>query len=161
MIKKYGLENTVTIEGGMTQDELKEAYKTSAIFALPSYIVESGDRDGIPNVLAEAMATGRAVVSTSISGIPEIVESGVNGLLVGQKNATALAEALEQLLKNPDLRKCLGDNARETIQSIFDSQATTIFLKDLFVTCLERRSEKQSTTATKNPVIAQQAPVTE
>ncbi len=161
LIQKYGLEDTVTIEGGMTQDELKEAYKHATIFALPSYIVESGDRDGIPNVLAEAMATGRAVVSTSISGIPEIVESGVNGLLVGQKNATALSEALEQLLQNPELRQRLGNNARETIQRVFDSQTTTIFLKDLFVNCLKRRSESQSTISVKDSATPQQAPVTE
>ncbi len=161
MIQQYGLENTVTIEGGMTQDELKEAYTTSTIFVLPSFVTESGDRDGIPNVLAEAMATGRAVVSTSISGIPEIVESGVNGLLVGQKNAVALAESLEHLLQNPELRKRLGDNARATIMRVFNSQTTTIFLKDLFVTCLNRRSENQSGILVKNLATPRQTPITE
>jgi glycosyltransferase involved in cell wall biosynthesis len=157
MIKHYGLENTVTIEGGMTQDELKDAYKTCTIFALPSYIVDSGDRDGIPNVLAEAMATGRAVVSTNISGIPEIVESGVNGLLVTEKNATALAEALEQLLHNPHVRQRLGHKARQSIQQMFDSQVTTLFLKDLFVNCLNRRSDSNL----ERPPSPQHAPVTE
>ncbi len=146
MIQEFGLEDTVTIEGGMTQDELKEAYAGSAIFALPCFIVDSGDRDGIPNVLAEAMASGRAVVSTNISGIPEIVEHEVNGLLVPQKNAVALAKALEQLLQNPDLRAELGQAARAKVCEMFDSETTTVFLKDLFTTCLSNYSKDEAKT---------------
>jgi glycosyltransferase involved in cell wall biosynthesis len=142
----------------MTQDELKEIYKHCTIFALPCFIVDSGDRDGIPNVLAEAMATERAVVSTNISGIPEIVEHGVNGLLVPQKNAVALATALEQLLQNPELRQQLGHAARETVCQMFDSQTTTVFLKDLFMTCLNRRTQRDTAV---QPQPANQAPITE
>ncbi len=141
MIQKYDLQETITIENGMTQDELKEAYKNCSIFALPCFIVDNGDRDGIPNVLAEAMATGRAVVSSNISGIPEIVEDKVNGLLVPQKNAVLLAQALETLLQNSDLRQQLGQAARETVCDMFDSQTTTIFLKDLFVDCLNKHTK--------------------
>jgi glycosyltransferase involved in cell wall biosynthesis len=144
MIQEFGLEDTVTIEGGMTQDELKEAYANATIFALPCFIVDSGDRDGIPNVLAEAMASGRAVVSTNSSGIPEIVEHEVNGLLVPQKNALALAKALEYLLENPDSRAELGQAARATVCDMFDSETTTVFLKDLFNTCLTDYSEHQT-----------------
>jgi glycosyltransferase involved in cell wall biosynthesis len=159
MIQEFGLEDTVTIEGGMTQTELKEVYESSAIFALPCFIVDSGDRDGIPNVLAEAMASGRAVVSTNISGIPEIVKHEVNGLLVPQKNAAALAKALEQLLQNPELRVELGQAARAKICEMFDSKTTTVFLKDLFNTCLTNYSERQ-TKAIKLPSKAVENPAT-
>ena len=138
MIQDYRLENVVQLEGGMTQEELREAYRQSHIFALPCFVLDSGDRDGIPNVLAEAMATGRAVVSSNISGIPEIVTDEVNGLLIPQKDVEALAVALERLLKDADLRRRLGAASRETICEVFDSRKTTSVLKDLFADCLER-----------------------
>jgi glycosyltransferase involved in cell wall biosynthesis len=159
MIQEFGLEDTVMIEGDMTQTELKEVYGSSAIFALPCFIVDSGDRDGIPNVLAEAMASGRAVVSTNISGIPEIVKHEVNGLLVPQKNAAALAKALEQLLQNPELRAELGQAARAKVCEMFDSKTTTVFLKDLFNTCLTNYSGCQ-TKAIKLPSKAVENPAT-
>ena len=151
IIQQYNLQDTITIENGMTQNELKEAYKNCSIFALPCFIVDNGDRDGIPNVLAEAMATGRAVVSSNISGIPEIVEDKVSGLLVPQKNAVLLAQALEHLLQNPELRQHLGQAAREKICDMFDSQTTTVFLKDLFLDCLNK-STKADTKPVQVPI---------
>ncbi len=61
---------------------MRAGYAEADIFVLPCRIDDSGDRDGIPNVLAEAMATGLAVVSTNVSGIPELVRNDENGLLV-------------------------------------------------------------------------------
>jgi glycosyltransferase involved in cell wall biosynthesis len=83
------------------------------------------------------MAMALPVVATNISGIPELVEHGVNGLLVPQRNIKALAGALALLLQDPDLRSRLGENARRTIGELFDSQETTRALHDLFVRCLE------------------------
>jgi glycosyltransferase involved in cell wall biosynthesis len=121
----------------MTQDELRLAYAQATIFAMPCQIVNNGDRDGIPNVLAEAMAMALPVVATDISGIPELVEHGVNGLLVRQRDITALAGAIATLLQEPALRSRLGENARRTIDEVFDSHETTRALHDLFVRCLE------------------------
>ncbi|MCB0087248.1 MAG: glycosyltransferase, partial [Caldilineaceae bacterium] len=111
------------------------------IFTLPCLVVDSGDRDGIPNVLAEGMAMELPVVSTSISGIPEIVEHDVNGLLIEQKDALALANALEQLLLDAELRHRLGQAARATILDVFDSWQTTVALRDLFTSELEKRAQ--------------------
>ncbi|MEZ4617850.1 MAG: glycosyltransferase family 4 protein [Caldilineaceae bacterium] len=132
-IEAGGLTEIVTIQGGVTQEELRQIYHDSTIFALPCFVVDNGDRDGIPNVLAEAMATALPVVSTNISGIPELVKDGDNGLLVPQKDAVALADALERLLIDGALRRQLGKAARATILDVFDSWQTTVALRKLFV----------------------------
>ena len=132
LICELSLEDTVVIEPGVTQDELRALYQQATMFVLPCQIVDNGDRDGIPNVLAEAMATGLPVVSTDISGIPELVVHRDNGLLVPQRDVHALAKAMEELLGDAQLRQRLGQAGRETIGRIFDSATTTKQLYGLF-----------------------------
>ena len=78
------------------------------------------DRDGIPNVLVEAMAAGAPVVATAVSGIPELVEHEVNGLLVEPDDPQALADALLRLHDDPELTRRLTGNGRATVQERFD-----------------------------------------
>ncbi|MEZ4861132.1 MAG: glycosyltransferase family 4 protein [Caldilineaceae bacterium] len=160
LVMEGNLADVIELQGGVTQEELRAIYATATIFALPCFVVDNGDRDGIPNVLAEAMATALPVVSTNISGIPEIVEHGVNGLLVPQKNAVALADALEKLLLEPTLRHALGQAARTTITEVFDSWQTTIALRDLFQEQLAKRQSAatsalahSSQSATHQPLV--------
>jgi glycosyltransferase involved in cell wall biosynthesis len=96
------------------------------------------------------MATALPVVSTHISGIPEIVVDGVNGLLVPEKDAVALADAMERLLLDSALRQRLGQAARTTITEIFDSWQTTTVLRDLF-----RTQRQQQMAATKTTGVHQ------
>src|SRR5262249_54503221 len=95
-----------------------------------------GDRDGIPNVLVEAMAMGIPVVSTPVSAIPELVEDGVNGLLVPQRDAEALARALARLLEDPALRARLGGAGQDNVRRSSDAGRPTRALKPLFGTRL-------------------------
>lgn len=139
LVDELQLGDLLTIEGGMSQEGLRQAYADAALFTIPCLIADNGDRDGIPNVMAEAMATGLPVVASNISGIPELVQDGVNGLLVPQQNVEALADALEKVLRNEALRIRLGTAARQTICAVFDSHETTRFLYDLFVDCLQKR----------------------
>ena len=90
----------------------------------------------ILQVLAEAMAMELPIVSTDISGIPELVDQRVDGLLVPQKNAAALAEAIAELLEDAALRQRLGQAAREKICRIFDAEATVVELHQLLQSCL-------------------------
>jgi len=151
LIEEGQLTDTVEIQGGVTQEELCHIYTAATIFALPCLIVDSGDRDGIPNVLAEAMATALPVVSTNISGIPEIVADGVNGLLVPEKDAVALADAIERLLLDPALRQRLGQAARTTITEVFDSWQTTVALRELFLTQLAQQAATTKTVTIAHP----------
>jgi glycosyltransferase involved in cell wall biosynthesis len=84
-------------------------------------------------VLAEAMAMGVPVVSTRISGIPELIDDGVHGLLVESRDAGALADALRRVLTDAALRGRLSEAGRRRICERFDSRRTTVALRDLFL----------------------------
>ncbi len=146
LIRELSLEDRVVIEPGVTQDELRALYRQATMFVLPCQIVNNGDRDGIPNVLAEAMATGLPVISTDISGIPELIAHRGNGLLVPQRDVHALAKAMEELLTDVQLRQRLGQAGRDTIGRIFDSATTTRQLCALFEsrTCGDATAQKES-----------------
>jgi glycosyltransferase involved in cell wall biosynthesis len=132
MIRSAGLESRIELRGPTTQEALRALYREASLFVLPCQVVADGDRDGIPNVLAEAMATGLAVVSTDISGIPELVTNEMDGLLVPARDAVALAAAMRRLLENGELRGRIGAAARAKICACFDSKQTTRALRDLF-----------------------------
>ncbi len=137
MITEYDLSGIVRVHNGMTQAELREFYQQADIFALPCRVMENGDRDGIPNVLAEAMAMEMPVISTAISGIPELITHGEDGFLIPEKDPYALAKALEFLLENRSLREQLGKAARRKILRIFDSATTTEMLKEVFLASIK------------------------
>lgn len=130
-IAHYGLEGRVTLRGAMTHADLVSFYQEADIFALSARIVASGDRDGIPNVLAEAMASGIPVVSTSVSGIPELVRDNVTGLLVPSESPSSLAEALSHLIGHPQTGMRLAQAARAVLEAEFDCLETTKHLRDL------------------------------
>ncbi|HUX73196.1 MAG TPA: glycosyltransferase [Steroidobacteraceae bacterium] len=124
-ISALGLTGIVTLEGAMTHAELIALYGHADLFALAPRIADDGDRDGIPNVIAEAMATGVAVVSTAVSGIPELVLHERTGLLVQSNDPEALAAGMERLLANPQQAASLAAAARERLEENFDLWSTT------------------------------------
>jgi glycosyltransferase involved in cell wall biosynthesis len=132
-IAAQGLQPQVRLHGALTQDELRRLYAEARVFALPCQVMDDGDRDGFPNVLAEAMAMGVPVVSTRISGIPELIDDGEHGLLVEPRDAAALAAALQRVLGDDGLRERLARGGRARICERFDSRVTTRTLRDLFV----------------------------
>lgn len=138
-IEALGLTDQVRLLGPKTQEELRQLYGQATVFALPCLITDDGDRDGIPNVMAEAMAMGLPVISTPISGIPELVTDGVEGLLVPSKDSQALGRAIARLLNDPALRQRIARAARSRICDCFDSHKTTTKLRDLFLAELEGR----------------------
>ena len=104
-VRALGLADVVRLTGPLGQDELPAQYGWADVFCLPSFA------EGLPVVLMEAMATGLPVVSTRITGIPELVEDGVTGLLVTPGRPDLVTAALHRLGTQPDLRRELGDRA--------------------------------------------------
>ena len=90
------------------------------LFVAPFVETETGDKDGIPTAMLEAMATGIPVVATDAGSIPEVVESGRNGLVVPQREPVAIADAVESLLRDPEGRQRLGRSGAADIRSRFD-----------------------------------------
>jgi glycosyltransferase involved in cell wall biosynthesis len=122
----------VRLAGPMEQARLYEEYRRAGAFCLPCRVLDNGDRDGIPNVLVEAMACGVPVVTTAVCGIPEIVSDGVNGQLVPPDDPQALADALQRLAREPLFASRLASAGRETVRERFDGDRFAAQLAALF-----------------------------
>jgi glycosyltransferase involved in cell wall biosynthesis len=102
--------------GRVERGTVAEALAAADVVAVPSVVDSSGNVDGLPNVLLEAMATGRAIVASRVAGIPDVVEDGISGLLVPPADTEALARGLTRLAASADLRRALGRAARRTVE---------------------------------------------
>ena len=120
-----GVAERVEFLGARTHAELPSLYHGADIVAVPSVIDAEGDRDGLPNVVLEAMACGLAIVGSDVAAIPTAIEHRVTGLLVEPGDAHGLANALNEFAKDADLRAALGVNARSRAESNFGLGACT------------------------------------
>lgn len=120
-IRQRGLAEQVQLVGKLAREQVIDRYAHASVYVQPSRIAADGDRDGIPNVLLEAMAMGLPVVASGVSGIPELVRDGHNGLLVEPDDASALAAAITRLLRQPAWCTQLGCRARSTVTERFDN----------------------------------------
>jgi glycosyltransferase involved in cell wall biosynthesis len=118
--------------GQRTRDEIVALLQQVDAVAVPSIPTTSGRREGIPVVLMEAMASGRPVVASGISGIPELVEHEQTGLLVPPRQPAALADALEQLQRDLALRQRLGQAGRDKVVGEFDLYTNAATLAQRF-----------------------------
>jgi glycosyltransferase involved in cell wall biosynthesis len=132
-VAECGLGDTVALRGAQPHEVVRAAYDRAAVFVLPCVVAEDGDRDGLPNVLLEAMASGLPVVSTSVVGIPDVIEGERDGLIIPPSDPPALARALERLLIDPDLRDRLARAARGKIEERFSIDRSAERLLGLFV----------------------------
>jgi glycosyltransferase involved in cell wall biosynthesis len=119
-VSDLGLRGSIALHGARPQVEIADAYARAAVFILAPVVVPDGDRDGIPNVLVEAMAAGVPVVSTRISGIPELIDHGQNGLLVEPGDPVALADAATGVLLDQQMAGRLAKAGRRTVERDFD-----------------------------------------
>jgi glycosyltransferase involved in cell wall biosynthesis len=127
------LGDRVRFLGTLAHDEVIARYADATVFVLPCVTARDGDRDGIPNVILEAMAMGLPVVSTRHSGIPEAVDDGRTGDLVPPEDANALADALARLLADEARRERFGRAGRRRAKEIFDVEVNVQRLLEEFV----------------------------
>ena len=137
-IQALGLGDAVALRGMLSEEDLIPVYAQAGIVVVPSVLAAGGDRDGLPNVILEAMALQVPVVSTSVSGIPEAVENGGTGFLVEPGRPDALADGIERLLKDPGLRNRMGAKARARLEAEFDIRKNVRPLAELFDACIRR-----------------------
>jgi colanic acid/amylovoran biosynthesis glycosyltransferase len=119
---ELGIAEMVRFEGRQGQAAIREGLDRSDILVAASVTAADGDEEGIPNVLKEAMASGMPVVGTRHAGIPELIEDGVSGRLVAERDETALAAALARLAAEPERWPAMGRAGREKVEREYDIQ---------------------------------------
>ena len=132
LVRRWDLGERVRLVGPLAQQEIIERYHRAHLLVLPCIVGQDGNRDGLPVSIVEALACGIPVVSTPVTGIPEAVRDGINGLIVPEGDAVALTDAIERLMRNPDLLTHLRAGARPSVRDEFDQKRTAGRLYELF-----------------------------
>ena len=138
-IDQLDLSSRVNLLGSLSQRAVLERLQAADIFALPSTTDVQGATDVFPTVILEAMASAQPVVSTRLAGIPELVVDGETGTLISAGDSTALAQALEQLLRDPDLRLRFGHAGRARIEQHFRIECTVVSLMEMLEHAVRQR----------------------
>lgn len=130
-VDRHELNDFVEMTGPLNQDQVRAWYARSDVFVLPSFA------EGIPVVLMEAMASGVPCVTTRITGIPELIRDGIDGLLTTPSDVQELADTLAQLIDDPALRHELGEAGRERVREHYDLNPNVTRLAQIFRRRLE------------------------
>jgi len=131
MIGRLGLDGVVRLRGGLPLEDVAEEVRRATVVVLPCVVAADGNVDALPTVLLEAMGSGVPVVSSAISGVPEIVVDGETGYLVPPGDEAALADAIERVLQDPGAANRLGLAGRARAERLFDLRANVAKLRDL------------------------------
>jgi glycosyltransferase involved in cell wall biosynthesis len=141
--ERLGLADRIAWRGALAQEEVLAHYRQADIFALACRVAADGDRDGLPNVLVEASSQRLVCISTNVSGVPELLTDGENGLIVPPENPQALALALERAIREPAIRHLLGDAAERRVRDHFDYHSSIRQLTELFEGEWQRQEQWQ------------------
>ncbi|OLN29355.1 glycosyltransferase-like [Desulfovibrio sp. DV] len=129
---RLGLADRVRFHGALPHEQVLELYRTAHAFVIGCRVLPNGDRDGVPNVVVEAMAMGVPVAATDVSALPELARDGETALTCPPGDAKALAANLVRLLTDPGLRDRLTGAARAVVAAEFDNAANTRRLAAIF-----------------------------
>jgi glycosyltransferase involved in cell wall biosynthesis len=133
LIEQLALNDHVELMGWQISDVTLQVIRQATVLVAPSLIADDGDRDGIPNVILEAFASGTPVIASKLEGISEVVENRKTGLLVQPGDITTLSLAINRLLNNKYLQYRLSQMAYQTVVQRFDSAKNTTQLANLFI----------------------------
>jgi glycosyltransferase involved in cell wall biosynthesis len=139
LARRLRLDDRIYFAGFVSQAALLELYRESHLFLHPSEQTPDGDREGIPNSLLEAMATGLACITTRHGGIPEAVTHLESGILVRESDLERLEDWLERLARDHELRDSLGTRAAQMIAEKFDLTTQIEKLEEVYLSLCERR----------------------
>ncbi len=129
-IEAKNLDGVVTLNGVRSQEELASFYRRAGVVAMPAVKASDGNQDALPTVLLEAMACGTPVVASRLTGIPEIIDDGENGVLVEPGDPLALANAIARVISDDGLQESFGASARTKAEGTFDLKKNVRVLRD-------------------------------
>jgi glycosyltransferase involved in cell wall biosynthesis len=118
--ERLGLAERIAWRGAQPQDVVLQLYREADVFVLASRVAGDGDRDGLPNVLMEALSQRVAVIATRVGGVEELIEDGVTGLLVAPRDVAGLCHAMTSLMQDPRLRARLAGAGHDRVHKHFD-----------------------------------------
>jgi colanic acid/amylovoran biosynthesis glycosyltransferase len=139
LARELGVAERVRFAGFLSQVQLREEFFRSHIFLHPSELGGDGNQEGVPNAMLEAMASGLPVFATKHGGIPEAIEDGVSGVLVGERDHLALAEALLGWVGRPDALQRLAEAGARVVAANFEQNQQARVLEDLYREAVARR----------------------
>jgi glycosyltransferase involved in cell wall biosynthesis len=139
LARQLGLSDRVSFPGFVAYDAVPDLFYASDIFIMPSVVHSSGDRDGIPTVIMEALMHRVPVIATDVSGISEVIEDGITGLLIPEKDPRAIAEAVERMVANRDEALIMAERGRARVVEQFDPERNHKRVLDLYTELVPRR----------------------
>jgi glycosyltransferase involved in cell wall biosynthesis len=137
-VRESGIADRVSFTGFVSQEQLREIYYRSHIFVHPSQTGRDGNREGIPNSMLEAMATGLPVFATEHGGIPEAIANDVSGVLVPERNDEALARAMLNAAQDPGLLSRIGPMGADAVRKKFELQQQVQRLEEIYLRMIAR-----------------------
>ena len=137
LASELGVAKNVRFTGFLRQEELRKEVYRSHLFIHPSRTSPDGNREGIPNSLLEAMASGMTVISTRHGGIPEAITNGESGMLVDENDHHSLAIAAHSLMAQPGRMLEIAESARRSVEAKFNRQENSTQLEDCYLRLIE------------------------
>jgi colanic acid/amylovoran biosynthesis glycosyltransferase len=153
LIAELDVSNLVKLLGWKQHQEIAEILDNCHLFLAPSVTAADGNQDAPVNTLKEAMAMGLPVISTYHGGIPELVEDGVNGFLVPERDANAIAQKLAYLIEHPELWKSMGTAGRHRVEEKYDMEKLNDELVEIYQSLLEQEVRQQPNQSSANKLM--------
>lgn len=139
-IEQLGMQKQIVLHGMLRQEQMAPISAKCHAFVAPYIETENGDKDGIPTAMLEAMASNLPVITTDSGSIQEVVTNDVEGLIVPQRQSTALADAMQRVLSDAALGQRLAQAARARFEKQFDIRVTEQLLHDRIATVINKKS---------------------
>lgn len=141
--RRLRLTDCVDMPGFLPHDRLRESMQNHDMLVVPSVVYSNGDRDGIPNVIMEALSHRMPVVATDVCGISEVIRDGETGLLVPQRDPRALALAVRRMLEDRERALGMAEAGRALVEQMFDRDTNITALRDLYLSADRSRRTEQ------------------
>jgi len=133
LARKLGLSRRIAFPGFITYDRVTELFGRADIFIMPSVVTASGNRDGLPTVILEALLHRLPVIATDVAGIGEVIEPGGTGVLIPQKDPRALAAAVRDLVRDRQAALEMAERGRRRVRQGFSAEHTHHRVAELFL----------------------------